>query len=315
MRIKINRMISLKRRDFLKYSALLAASGSLGGCAFIEKHLHGNSHGEKCGSCVDPFAAPAPKAPAAPIVKNDEEIVKELMRDERVKSKYFSQNFPDDIYLSAENHLLVQGLVKKFRAVQRYVGHGNFNLLSVDNFYLFASSAPNCEAVTMKEKLFMEELFYFDAHKYGFRGEKTAPALTDSIAKREVEKVPYSGHFLKREQSLELFKKVQRDVGESLILTSGIRGVAKQFHLFLEKALETKGNLSKASRSLAPPGYSFHYLGDFDVGKKNMGLRNFDQDFAQTDEFKRLVDLGYINIRYTQSNTLGVRFEPWHLKV
>ncbi|WP_372655500.1 D-alanyl-D-alanine carboxypeptidase family protein [Halobacteriovorax sp.] len=302
----------MKRRDFLKYSTLLAATSGLSSCSILHKHFHDAS----CKSCIDPFAKKSTtKSTIITTTQPDEEIVKGLMKDERIKSKYFSQDFTDDIFLSKEKYLFVQKLVVKFRKVQRYVGHGNFNLLSVDNFFLFTDVAPNCETITTAEKIFMEELFYFDAQKYGFKGNKTSHKLTDSISRREVSKVPYSGHFLKKDQSLKLFQKVRNDVGDSLILTSGIRGVAKQFHLFLEKTLETKGNLSKASRSLAPPGYSFHYLGDFDVGKKNMGMKNFDQDFAETDEFKRLVDLGYINIRYTQSNTLGVRFEPWHLKV
>ncbi|WP_290736465.1 D-alanyl-D-alanine carboxypeptidase family protein [Halobacteriovorax sp. JY17] len=303
----------MKRRDFLKYTTFLAATSGLSSCSFLQKHFHDAT----CKSCINPFeeTKQTQSTIIAPTKKPEEEIVKELVKDERAKSKYFSQDFPDDIFLSKENYAIVKSLVAKLRIVERYVGHGNFNLLNVDSFYLFTNTIPYCKPITEVEKKFMEELFYFDAAKYGFKGDKTAKKLTDSIGKREVAKVPFSGHFLKKDQSLTLFQKVKRDVGKDLILTSGVRGVAKQFHLFLEKSLETKGNLSKASRSLAPPGYSFHYLGDFDVGKKNMGMKNFDQDFAETDEFKRLVDLGYINIRYTQSNTLGVRFEPWHLKV
>lgn len=303
----------MKRRDFLKYTSFLAATSGLSSCAFLHKQIHDAS----CKTCINPFQKPekTQSTVITPTASPEEEIVKGLVQDERAKSKYFSQDFVDDIFLSKEKYAIVKSLVSKFRIVQNYVGHGNFNLLSVDSFYMFTSTIPYCKAVTEIEKQYMEELFYFDAAKYGFKGDKTSTKLTDSISKREVAKVPFSGHFLKKENSLKLFQKVKKDVGKDLILTSGIRGVAKQFHLFLEKTIDTKGNISKASRSLAPPGYSFHYLGDFDVGKKNMGMRNFDQDFAETDEFKRLVDLGYINIRYTQSNTLGVRFEPWHLKV
>ena len=32
-------------------------------------------------------------------------------------------------------------------------------------------------------------------------------------------------------------------------------------------------------------------------------------------EFKRLMDLGYVSIRYDESNALGVRHEPWHVRV
>ena len=64
-----------------------------------------------------------------------------------------------------------------------------------------------------------------------------------------------------------------------------------------------------------PPGHSYHAVGDFDVGKKGFGSRNFSEAFAQTDEFKRLIDLGYLDIRYPQKNPFGVRYEPWHIKV
>jgi len=70
-----------------------------------------------------------------------------------------------------------------------------------------------------------------------------------------------------------------------------------------------------ASRSLAPPGYSFHGVGDFDVGKKGYGIDNFTEKFTKTDVYKKLNDLGYIRFRYHQDNYLGVRFEPWHIKV
>ena len=43
---------------------------------------------------------------------------------------------------------------------------------------------------------------------------------------------------------------------DDLVLTTGVRGVVKQFYLFLRKADRANGNLSLASRSLAPPGYS-----------------------------------------------------------
>jgi len=91
--------------------------------------------------------------------------------------------------------------------------------------------------------------------------------------------------------------------------------VVKQIYLFLNKAAEVDGNLSLASYSLAPPGHSYHAVGDFDVGKRNFGVKNFTEEFAKTDEFKRLSDLGYLVIRYPQNNSFGVRYEPWHIKV
>ncbi len=89
----------------------------------------------------------------------------------------------------------------------------------------------------------------------------------------------------------------------------------KQFLLFLNKTRHSHGNLSMASRSLAPPGYSFHGIGDFDVGKKGYGIHNFTKRFTETNIYKKLNDLGFIKFRYEHNNNLGVRFEPWHIEV
>jgi len=89
----------------------------------------------------------------------------------------------------------------------------------------------------------------------------------------------------------------------------------KQFLLFLNKVYICNGNLSLASRSLAPPGYSFHGNGDFDVGQAGLGAFNFTDRFTDTEVFKRLSELGYLKLRYPKGNPLGVRYEPWHIKV
>lgn len=89
----------------------------------------------------------------------------------------------------------------------------------------------------------------------------------------------------------------------------------KQFLLFLNKAYSNDGNLSLASRSLAPPGYSFHGNGDFDVGQVGYGALNFTERFTETEVFKRLSEMGYLQLRYPEDNRLGVRFEPWHIKI
>ena len=89
----------------------------------------------------------------------------------------------------------------------------------------------------------------------------------------------------------------------------------KQFYLFLSKAMRFDGNLSLASRSLAPPGYSYHATGDFDVGQKGFGGGNFDESFITTSVFKELTKLGYVEYRYGRDNLLGVRYEPWHIKL
>ncbi len=303
----------MKRRDFFRF---LSATGAftLCGCSIwpfayfrrAPKNSDAESTVDDMGEvkAVESQPAPAPN-----------KLSKEILEDVRTKSAYFSQDFPDDIYFRDRKLELVREVVQKLRAAQKYVGHGNFNLLGIDEFFRISKYGAGMSEVTNEEKLFMEELFYFDAKKYGFFGGKVFQKMTDVVHAKDVAKIPYTGHFLRKGKPIEIYESIRRDVGESLLLTSGVRAVAKQFHLFLEKALETNGNMSKASRSIAPPGYSFHGLGDFDIGKIGFGLKNFTSDFAATDEFQRLLELGYVEIRYTERNELGVRFEPWHIKV
>jgi len=100
----------------------------------------------------------------------------------------------------------------------------------------------------------------------------------------------------------------RNDVGDQVILTSGVRGNVKQIHLFLAKAIEAQRNLSRASRSPAPPGHSYHGFGDFDVGKIGYGEHKFTSDFSSTQEYEKIATLGYVDIRYPTDNLFGVRF-------
>jgi D-alanyl-D-alanine carboxypeptidase len=188
-------------------------------------------------------------------------------------------------------------------------------LIAFDEMLYFARNYEEIGAFDPAELAFMEEIFFNDATDYGFFGEKVNPELTHRINQNEVEKIGGSGHYLLKGDSLNQYQLIHKDVGEKLLLTSGIRNVVKQMHLFLSKTRQSHGNLSKASRSLAPPGYSFHGIGDFDVGKIGLGEANFTIDFSNTEEFQRLITLGYVDIRYTDTNRCGVRYEPWHIKI
>jgi hypothetical protein len=308
----------VKRRDFIRLLSI-SSPAVLCSCCALQYHpfqkigrLFHPDHDDSDAGGED-FAEV--KAPETAPKLTPQQMSDELLKDARAKSVYFSQDFPDDLFFEGEKFDHLKALTQKFRAVQRHVGNGNFNLVGIDDFFRYTQYSAGTEKVTAKEKAFLEELFFFDATKYGFYGDKVFHQFTDTIKPKEVSKVPYTGHFLKKEDSLPVYEKITKDIGKSIILTSGVRSMAKQFHLFMEKGLETKGNMSKASRSLAPPGYSFHGKFDFDVGRVGYGLKNFTDDFAETDEYKHLLDLGYIQIRYTQQNLLGVRFEPWHIKV
>jgi hypothetical protein len=210
---------------------------------------------------------------------------------------------------------LLQQTVQRLRRLQYSVGYGNFNLLSFDEALRHARDYESVGAFPSWELDFLEEMIFADATRYGFFGAKVFTEMTATIPERDAYKVNGSGHYLFKGKPLELYREVKREVGNTVVLTSGIRGVIKQMYLFLAKAVTTEGNLSLASHSLAPPGHSYHGIGDFDIGRRGLGHKNFTEEFAKTDEFKRLIDLGHVTIRYPRGNPYGVRYEPWHVGV
>lgn len=231
------------------------------------------------------------------------------------KIENFDKVYDDDIFIDNSKMGLLNSITQKLDLLQNTIGHSNFSLISFDEAIKYIKNSPKIEPLTKEELSFCEEIFYFDAKKYGFLGQKPLINLTDKINEKEIIKIPNTGQYLFRGAAENLYQKIKKEIGDTLILTSGIRGITKQFHLFFKKSLESNGNFSLTSRCLAPPGYSFHGIGDFDVGKNGLGVKNFTIEFAKTDEYKKLIELGYVNIRYYQKNLLGVQFEPWHIKV
>lgn len=237
------------------------------------------------------------------------------IKDYLVKMQNFDSPHAEDIFLGNRDLLLLKSSVRRFRRLQRTVGHGNFQLISFDEAIKTAAGYARVGAFTGGELGFLEKIFYQDPAAYGFLGEKPLKNLTDRIRKNRVVKIPSTGNYIYKGLPLETYKKIRREVGDSVILTSGVRSIIKQFLLFLNKAYLNRGNLSLASRSLAPPGCSFHGISDFDVGQIGFGAANFTERFVTTDVFFKLQHLGYLGFRYPKNNFLGVRFEPWHIKV
>lgn len=237
------------------------------------------------------------------------------IRDYLFKIKNFDRPHQNDVRIGQDEYETFHSVVMRLRRLEEFAGHGNFYLLSFDEGIRFGRAYSAIGEFSRDELEFMEKIFSAEAVSYGFFGEKTIKNITDTVSSREVQKIPGSGNYLFRGESIEKYQKIRKQVGEHVILTSGIRGVMKQFLLFLNKAYASEGNLSLASRSLAPPGYSYHGNGDFDVGQVELGADNFTERFATTEVYHRLSDLGYLKLRYPQNNMLGVRFEPWHIKV
>ena len=237
------------------------------------------------------------------------------IKDYLHKMQNFDHPYPDDIYVEKELLSILSSCVSRLKRVERLVGHGNFYLLDFDRSLAFARNYPEIGEFTKEELDFLERIFYTDSSVYGFIGEKPIDRMTFCIEEKDVIKIPYTGNYVYQGTSLEIYNKLKNSVGDKLYLTSGIRGVIKQFLLFLDKADNNRGNLSLASRSLAPPGYSFHGIADFDVGQMGYGELNFTARFTTTEVFQKLENLEYFSLRYTEGNLKGVRFEPWHIKV
>jgi len=225
----------------------------------------------------------------------------------------FNRPHPSDIHLSLSERALLHSVVGRLGRLQVIIGHGNFQILGFDHAVRLARRYSRVERFPRHEIDFLERIFYEQATRYGFYGEKVLPYLSDAIRKRDVVKI--GGNYLLKGEASSEYRKIQYVIGDRLLLTSGVRGIIKQTYLFLAKVVQTRGNLSMASRSLAPPGYSYHAVGDFDVGEQVLGGRNFTSEFAKTEVFKQLAAFGYIEIRYPKNNLFGVRFEPWHIKI
>ncbi|MEN8302989.1 MAG: M15 family metallopeptidase [Campylobacterota bacterium] len=221
----------------------------------------------------------------------------------------------NDVYLSPDEFMTVSSLNSRLKRLKRFVGFANFNLISYHQALYYGRNYSRVGAFTQKEIGMMERLFDENPNDYGFYGERTCLNLDNKVARKDVEKIPYTGHYLFKGKSEEDYKKIVSDVGDSIILTSGVRNVVKQMSLYVNKIYNCGGNMSKATISIAPPAYSYHTISDFDVGRKGWGYKNFTADFALTNEFAKMTKLDYIGMRYTMNNMDGVRFEPWHVEV
>lgn len=237
------------------------------------------------------------------------------IKDYLHKMQNFNSFHENDIVLNKTQHLLLVSTLKRLKRLQRTVGYGNFHLLSLDDAIQISRNYSAIGRFKRAELNFMEMIFFENADIYGFHGQKPMQNITDRINQKNVVKIHGSGNYLYRGKPLITYNRIRKIMGDRVVLTSGIRSIVKQFLLFLDKAYSNGDNLSLASRSLAPPGYSYHSTGDFDVGQHGFGYDNFTERFTTTPVFKKLKELNYITLRYPSGNSLGVRFEPWHIKV
>mgnify|MGYP001107036005 FL=1 len=159
------------------------------------------------------------------------------------KAIYFEQDYADDIFVNAKDTVLLHSVHLRLKKLQSQVGYGNFNILNFDDALTFAKRYSAVGAFTPSELAFIEDIFSRNATDYGFYGEKVIDSLTTNIKKAHTFKVPHTGHYLFKEQSIQYYEKLRKHVGEGIILTSGIRSNVKQLHLFLAKVVRVNGNL------------------------------------------------------------------------
>lgn len=216
-------------------------------------------------------------------------------------------------YLEEKYENDFQEIRRKLNLIQRHVGYGNFNILGFDEALKIAKRVSSIGEFSKSQLEFLEFMFYYNPSSHGFYGKRINKSITSSINKKEIIKIPKTGHYLFKGKPLETYNEMVKDIGNTLTLTSGIRSVVKQTKLFFDKIASVNGNITVAAISLAPPAYTYHFIGDFDVGKKGFGVANFTSRFALTDEFKRIKKLKYVDVRYTINNKDGVRYEPWHI--
>jgi hypothetical protein len=221
----------------------------------------------------------------------------------------------NDIFTTKDEWTTLVLARERLSKVKQSVGYGKFNIISFDAVLLTAKNNPRIGEFSKNELELLDKLFYDNPNKYGFFGTKTTDKITQVIDEKDTIKINYTGHYLFRGKSLEDYNRILKDVGKDIILTSGIRSIPKQMSLYLDKIYALQGNISKASRIIAPPAYTHHAISDFDVGKKGFGMKNFSTQFTTTEEFKSLVKLDYVSIRYKENNKDGVIYEPWHIQV
>ena len=153
------------------------------------------------------------------------------MRDNLQKVKNFDQTFSEDIFLSAKKKIVFQTTFKKILRVKKLIGYANFNLISFDDMIMYARRYPKIGRFTKAELKFIYEIFFYDANKYGFHGNKVIKELTSEINKKETIKISGSGHYLFQGDALVKFNQLRKDVGPNLILTSGVRRDRKSTRL------------------------------------------------------------------------------------
>lgn len=113
---------------------------------------------------------------------------------------------------------------------------------------------------------------------------------------------------------LEMASAARAD-GVGIVPISGFRPVSYQKTLF-ERAVKRYGSEQKASRWVAPPGYSEHATGwTLDVGDESQRGTDIEPSFESTPASRWLQNNAHrfgFELSFPPNNPQGVNHEPWH---
>ena len=122
------------------------------------------------------------------------------------KIRHFDAIFASDIQLDPRYESLLLRTAAHLVQVESYTGHGNFNLMSLDEMIKAGKNFPKTRAFQADELNFIEEVFFANPNRYGFFGKKVSRDITDFIPKKDVAKISNSGHYLLKGESLNLYE-------------------------------------------------------------------------------------------------------------
>ena len=165
---------NIKRRRLLKASAATLVASSAGVLLFSPENEETLNNVKLMQPKVVPTAAPSH------IVEHEVAV-----KDNLQKIKNFNQDFSDDIFLEKDKYVVFHSTLNKISNVKTVIGFANFNLISFDEMLNYARRYPEIGAFTKSELALIDELFFYDANKYGFYGSKVIKELTSKINRKE----------------------------------------------------------------------------------------------------------------------------------
>lgn len=248
------------------------------------------------------------------IKKGSHKKINKNVKVDTKNSKKQKKLIVKDYILTKPELISLKSLDKKIGVVFRHIGYKKSNIINYYDFIKELNASKGLTPLTKNEKEIFDKIYYMDAKEFGFKGARVSSSYKKFIKKEDLIDVG-SGHYLYRGKSYRLYEQISRDTNDTIMITSGFRNVLKQFYIFTMRVIKLKGDMTKAKDLIAPPAYSYHYHGDFDIGVVGMGIDNFTSKIIEYKEYQKLIDLGTISIRYTKYNKIGVKYEPWHIKI